>query len=156
MFDFRFDLMRRSNLPILLHYDDRASMASGVESRPVLLDSELVSAALSIPSRDLIKGALLKAPLRKAMAGSIPDSVLRRKDKLGFAVPEGKWMRGTFGVWLCARACDGLEAFRYSLSELIDVSSLSAPLSPGACSGTPVWLLASLGVWARRFGANER
>ncbi len=150
----RRNLMQRSNLPMLLHYDDRASMASGIESRPVLLDPELVATALSMTNCELVKDGWLKSPLRDAMSGSVPDLVLTRRDKLGFAVPETAWMSGHFGDWLCARALDGIEIFANCLADHVDIPSISARMTVSACRGTPVWFLASLGVWARKFGVQ--
>ena len=34
-----------------------------------------------------------KGILREAMAGIVPDPVRRRRDKLGFATPEARWLR---------------------------------------------------------------
>lgn len=80
-------------LPALLQVEDRASMYSGLESRVPLLDPEIMRLAVSIPPTIKFKGGKLKNVLREAVAPFIVPEVLRRKDKMGFPVPLGEWMR---------------------------------------------------------------
>jgi len=82
-----------TSLPPLLRYEDRNSMAFSVEARTPFLDYRLVERAQALPSADLIRGGWTKAILREAMRGIVPESVLWRRDKLGFATPEVRWLR---------------------------------------------------------------
>ncbi len=82
----------RTSLPALLRYEDRSSMAFSIEARTPFLDYRLVEAALSMPARQLIQGGRTKAVLRDAMAGVIPEVVRGRRDKLGFATPEQRFL----------------------------------------------------------------
>ena len=82
-----------TSLPALLRYEDRNSMAFAVEARTPYLDYRLVERAQAAPASDLIHDGWTKALLREAMAGVIPEAVRRRRDKLGFATPETRWLR---------------------------------------------------------------
>lgn len=72
---------------------DRASMANSLEVRVPLLDPEFASWACTIPSRLKLRNREGKYIFKKALEGSVPDSILYR-DKMGFAVPLAKWFRG--------------------------------------------------------------
>jgi asparagine synthase (glutamine-hydrolysing) len=144
-------LMEAGNLPMLLHYDDRAGMASSVESRPVLLDPDLVATALAIPADMKAAGGRLKGALRIAMHNELPPVVRDRKDKLGFPAPEGQWMAGAFGEFLVTRAKAGLELFSSSLAQVVDVDEIRTRLAQRYLQGTPIWFLASLGEWGIQF-----
>jgi asparagine synthase (glutamine-hydrolysing) len=81
------------SLPQLLRWEDRNSMSSSVESRVPFLTPEIVQFTLSLPDNYLIdQDGCTKAVFRKAMRGIVPDKILDRKDKIGFATPENKWM----------------------------------------------------------------
>ncbi|MCM2258737.1 MAG: asparagine synthase (glutamine-hydrolyzing) [Vicinamibacteria bacterium] len=82
----------RTSLPALLRYEDRSSMAFSIEARTPFLDYRLVEAALALPARRLIEAGRTKAILRDAMAGVIPETVRARRDKLGFATPEQRFL----------------------------------------------------------------
>lgn len=77
------------SLPRLLRYEDRNSMASGVESRVPFLTPKLVAFANRLPEDFLIApDGTSKSLFRAAMRGIVPDEILDRRDKVGFATPE--------------------------------------------------------------------
>jgi asparagine synthase (glutamine-hydrolysing) len=78
-------------LPALLRYEDRNSMAFGVESRLPFLDYRLVNFALSLRPDQLIKNGWTKRPVREGMKGILPERVRLRRTKLGFSVPDQEW-----------------------------------------------------------------
>lgn len=69
---------------------DRLGMQHGVELRAPFLDHDFANFALSIPSSFKIEGGEPKSILKKALAGTVPDSVLYRRKK-GFCVPLREW-----------------------------------------------------------------
>lgn len=81
-----------ASLPALLRYEDRSSMAFSIEARTPFLDYRLVERALALPASDLIRTGWTKAILREAVHGLVPDKVRFRRDKLGFATPEVRWL----------------------------------------------------------------
>jgi hypothetical protein len=82
---------------------------------------------------------------------ALPPAVRDRTGKLGFPTPEDLWLAGPFGDFLVARAREGVEMFESSFGLFIDVSEIQARLGARRLKGTPVWMLASLGEWGRRF-----
>jgi asparagine synthase (glutamine-hydrolysing) len=82
-----------SNLQMLLHWEDRNSMAHSIESRVPFLDHRLVEYSLSLQDQDKISDGMTKLVLRRAMNGILPDKIRDRVDKLGFATPEEVWVR---------------------------------------------------------------
>jgi asparagine synthase (glutamine-hydrolysing) len=71
---------------------DIASMAWSLECRCPFLDHELVEFAARLPASMKAGGRLGKRVLRRALAGRVPDPVLRRR-KMGFGVPIARWFR---------------------------------------------------------------
>ena len=67
-------------------------MAFSIESRPPLLDIELVEHVLALPPDAFINGGWMRAILRDAMKGVIPDEVRLRSKKIGFTTPEMRWL----------------------------------------------------------------
>jgi asparagine synthase (glutamine-hydrolysing) len=92
--DYCVALTRATNLPMLLRYEDRNSMAHGIEARVPFLDHRLVEFALKLGDAHKIVGGDTKRVLRRAMAPFLPESVASRRDKLGFATPEEIWFKG--------------------------------------------------------------
>jgi len=83
----------RSSLPMLLRFEDRNSMAHGVESRVPFLTPQIVEFVLSLPEEYLLNPhGIGKHVFREAMRGITPNSILDRKDKIGFVTPEQKWL----------------------------------------------------------------
>lgn len=82
-------------LPGLLRHADRNSMAFSIESRVPFLTIKQAEFLLSLPEHYLISdGGETKSVFRQAMRGIVPDEVLDRKDKIGFATPESDWLKG--------------------------------------------------------------
>jgi len=80
-------------LPALLRYEDRNSMAFGIEARVPFLDVPLVEFALGLPDRLKIDHGRRKVILQRAARGFVPESVLGRRDKIAFAAPQARWLR---------------------------------------------------------------
>jgi asparagine synthase (glutamine-hydrolysing) len=77
----------------LLTKTDRMSMAHSLEARVPFLDRVMVELARRIPSRLRLRGRQTKYLLRRAMAGRLPEAVLRQP-KLGFNLPLAGWLAG--------------------------------------------------------------
>lgn len=81
------------SLPALLRYGDRNSMIHSVESRVPFLSPALVEFVFSLDESLLLdaKGTT-KSVFRAAMRGLVPDAILDRRDKIGFATPQNRWL----------------------------------------------------------------
>jgi asparagine synthetase B (glutamine-hydrolysing) len=88
-----FDTLVRQ-LPSLLRYEDRSSMAFAIETRLPFLDYRLVEFAFSLPDTERLDGTTTKAIARRALGDRVPKSVLERRDKMGFETPTDLWFRG--------------------------------------------------------------
>ena len=74
----------QGNLPALLRFEDRNSMAHSIEARVPFLDHRLVEFAFQLPIEEKIRGVETKRVLREAMRGVIPETIRERRDKIGF------------------------------------------------------------------------
>ena len=94
----------RRGLPALLRHGDRNSMRFSVESRVPFLTTDMADFVFSLPERYLISElGETKSVFRAAMRGIVPDVVLDRRDKIGFATPEIQWLSslsGTVREWI--------------------------------------------------------
>jgi asparagine synthase (glutamine-hydrolysing) len=72
-------------------------MRFSVESRVPFLTKDLAEFVFSLPESYLIsnKGET-KCVFRSAMRGIVPDEILDRRDKIGFATPEFDWLKKGF------------------------------------------------------------
>jgi asparagine synthase (glutamine-hydrolysing) len=71
---------------------DRSTMAHGLEARVPLLDEQVASLAIGIPSGFKVRGREKKIVLRDAMRGRVPGEVLDGP-KRGFGVPFDRWLQ---------------------------------------------------------------
>jgi asparagine synthase (glutamine-hydrolysing) len=87
-----------TSLPHLLRYEDRNSMAFSIESRLPFLTPQIAEFLLGLPEEFIISlDGTSKAIFREAMRGIVPDPILDRRDKIGFATPERDWLRAMDG-----------------------------------------------------------
>ena len=77
----------------LLRYADRNSMSHSLEVRLPFLNPKLVNFVFSLPRSFLIHDAWSKFILRKAMESILPQEIVWRTDKVGFAAPQAEWMK---------------------------------------------------------------
>jgi asparagine synthase (glutamine-hydrolysing) len=88
----------------LLRHGDRNAMRWSVESRVPFLTVPLAEFLLSLPENYLLSDeGETKHVFRAAMRGIVPDAILDRKDKIGFATPEHAWfarLAPTIRQWL--------------------------------------------------------
>jgi|CXWL01.1.fsa_nt_gi asparagine synthase (glutamine-hydrolysing) len=85
-----------TSLPALLRYEDRNTMRFAVEARLPFLDFRLVDAGLRLSPSALFRNGWTKSILRDAVSDLLPASIVRRKEKLGFATPEARLLREAF------------------------------------------------------------
>jgi len=93
----------KSALPEYLRYEDRNSMANGIEARLPFLDYRLVLSALKINNSIKITNGVAKQPLRLFAKRSnyVSPAILERKDKTGFISPQHTYMFGPLFQDIC-------------------------------------------------------
>lgn len=79
-------------LPSLLKYEDRNSMAHSIEARVPFLDYRVIELMASLPDHMKIRQGQTKWLLRQALRDVLPPEVNQRRNKLGFATPEHRWL----------------------------------------------------------------
>jgi asparagine synthase (glutamine-hydrolysing) len=146
-------LLTRTNLPMLLRYEDRNSMAHSIESRVPFLTPALAELTSSFPEEYLIdRDGTTKAVFRRAMRGLVPDAILARRDKIGFATPEHDWMHALRPFVESTLASDGAARI-----PALRIDALRAEwrriLGRRPRRDFRVWRWVNLIEWARRTGA---
>ena len=143
-----------SNLAMLLHWEDRNSMAHSIEARVPFLDHPLVEFNLALGNDHKIVGGDTKRVLRRGMAKILPEAVRERRDKLGFATPEQIWFRGP----LRGLIEEGIEATLVRYPGLMNADGVRAlakdMLDGGRNVDFTLWRIVNLGIWGERFGVT--
>jgi asparagine synthase (glutamine-hydrolysing) len=147
-------MAQSSNLTMLLHWEDRNSMAHGIEARVPFLDHRLVEFSIALGDRHKIVHGDTKRVLRRAMAGVLPQSIVNRRDKLGFATPEQTWFRGPLRSALEAGVEDTLALF----PKLLNVENTRLLVRQMLEGVHPLdftaWRIVNVGIWGRVLGAT--
>lgn len=147
----RFLLTHATNLPMLLHWEDRNSMAHGIEARVPFLDHRLVDFCLSLDGDALFDGATTKAVLRDAMRDRLPPEITDRRDKLGFATPEAEWLRGPLRPAVEEGVAEAISRFPDMLDATATRAFCESRLKAGGPLDFTLWRIASAGLWGREF-----
>ena len=126
---------------------DRMSMAPSLEARVPLLDHVVVEFAVSLPSSLKMRDGVGKWLLRRAIQGTVPDSVLTRP-KQGFGVPLSRWFRREL-----SHRIDQLLSPSSTIYEFYDPARVRGIVTEHRAhrrdhSGT-IWRLMLLDLWLR-------
>lgn len=138
--------VEESSLPHLLRYEDRNSMAFGLEGRVPFLDYRLIQFSFETALPWCIHQGWTKWILRQAMDGLVPPEITWRKDKVAFATPQTSWL----GEWLQAEPDffgDGVFS-----NVFLDLGAAQAKLKLWLGSNgpvPPVWRWINLEQWLR-------
>jgi asparagine synthase (glutamine-hydrolysing) len=148
--EMSLELLSGAHLQMLLHWEDRNSMAHSLESRVPFLDYRLVEFVTGLPDHFKIRTGVTKSVLREGMKELVPASVLQRRDKMGFVTPEEVWAKEGGG-----------QAFRRQLVEAVAackgiIASDAAVILDHSFAGqkaydSAVWRIICLGAWMRLF-----
>ena len=149
--DMSCSQLSTASLPMLLHWEDRDSMAHSIEARVPFLDYRLVEFVLGLPDELKIADGTTKRVLREGMRGSLPERVRNRVDKMGFVTPEEVWLRE-----------QSTDRFRAALAAAIDASGgiirrdvmsrMEAMVTGREPFSFVPWRCISFGVWLNVFG----
>lgn len=113
--ELEFNDLTRDSIPMFLHYEDRMSMAWGIELRVPFVDHQLVELFARIPVADKMHDGWTKAILRDAVEPFMPHDICRRRDKKGFSMPQEKWLRGVMAGEVRERFSSGMIAEQLGL-----------------------------------------
>jgi asparagine synthase (glutamine-hydrolysing) len=148
-----WDQVTIGGLSALLRYEDRNSMAFGIEARVPFLDHRLVEAALLLPDRLKIGRGRRKIALAQAMRGVVPDTVLDRRDKIAFASPQDTWLRAVLPMIRTLARSPVSEELGYlrtgALAERAD------RFEAGSAAHSELWRIMMVEMWLRRLIRQE-
>jgi asparagine synthase (glutamine-hydrolysing) len=143
-----------STLQMLLHWEDRNSMAHSVEARVPFLDHRLVEFVLGLPDDYKLSGGTTKLVLREALRDVLPERVRMRVDKLGFVTPEEVWLRE-----------QRPDLFRKALRAAVDISGgmikddvltlLEQMIEGRQPFSHLIWRVISFGSWMKVFSLRS-
>jgi asparagine synthase (glutamine-hydrolysing) len=136
------------SLPQLLRFEDRNSMAFGIESRVPFCDSEFAAVVASIPTTQLITpDGQTKAPLRTAFRGLVPDEIIDRR-KVGFNAPDEAWLFA-LKPWIVRELEE--HAWRVPFLRMESVHAAMSGSSGHASDIRQFWRVVSTVLWASTF-----
>lgn len=136
--DLQLQEITRFQLPHLLKYEDKNSMAWSVEARLPFLDYRLLEYALTLDPSWKIREGWSKFIVRDALKGQLPDSILWRKNKFGFEAPPG---------WVSAQS----EAFHKEISQSAIIHKLTGGKALVIRDPVVLWRLFNIAAWERMY-----
>ena len=143
--------LQTHSLPALLHHEDRNSMAFSIEARLPFLDTRLMDCLWRWPAKLKLRDGISKYVMREAMKGLIPEKVRTRRDKMGFATPQDRWLRETLRPELESLFSSSAFAQR----EYWDTSRLQKAYKLYCAGeieiGTSIWRCVTLELWHQQF-----
>lgn len=134
-----------TNLPVLLRYEDRNSMAFHLEARVPFLDHRVVEFAFQSAADAHIRDGWSKAMLRHAMDRQLPETIQWRRDKEGYTTPHQRWLREL------APQIQTVFEGDVRTREFISDEALTALRSHDVGSLQGLWRLLNLELWLQAF-----
>jgi len=140
-----------SNLPLLLHWEDRNSMAFSIEARVPFLDYRLVEYLAGLPLDQKVRGGVTKYVLRRAIRGLVPEAIRCRMDKMGFVTPEEAWMKDELAPEILALFSSPEFSRRPYWDADRVLRNYQAFLDGKSAYSTEFWRIACAELWLRQF-----
>jgi asparagine synthase (glutamine-hydrolysing) len=138
----------------LLMKQDQMSMAASIESRVPFLDHHLVEFAAALPPRLKLRGFTTKWILREAVRTLLPQEILTRR-KMGFPVPFGLWMKGSWANVVRDVLLDRRTRERGLIEPRAVEALITAHTEGRQEGGDAIWSLLNLELWYRTFVDGE-
>lgn len=143
------------NVRLVLGLGDRNSMAHSVESRVPYFDRRVVELAFSLPDDFKIANGERKHILRDLAREMLPRSLTDRRDRMGYAAPTERFLRGPLRDW--ARALVGDTRFTSAVFHRARMLRFVDNFFAGKHRDAHgVWRLVSLALWQDTFDAELR
>lgn len=144
-----YHTLKENPLQALLRYGDRNAMGLSIENRAPFLAPPLVEFVYALPEDYIISvEGSKKAVFRRAMRGLVPDEVLDRQDKIGFATPAGTWLLA-LRPWV-ERQLPMIRALPCMDGVRVDERWAAVQRNPHAADAIRIWRWISLSLWAEQ------
>jgi asparagine synthase (glutamine-hydrolysing) len=148
--DTLYAQIMHNNLSMLLHWEDRDSMAHSIESRVPFLDYRLVEFIFSLPTEYKINAGISKRILRDGLDGILPDKIKNRMSKLGFATPEEVWVKQNHLLFR-DKLIDALEVCPTIFNRTQVLEIFDEIIAGKRAFGFWLWRIISFGTWFKLF-----
>lgn len=147
--------IRRYSVPYLTHYEDRQSMAHGVEVRLPYLDHRIIEFGLSLPTELKVSNGWTKSVMRTAFQEALPHQIIWRRDKQGFSNPQEEWLRGPLRPKLDALFRSDAAIYQYDLLDRKAMIGLWERFLAGdrTVAHRQIFAVWALEAWLDRFSA---
>jgi asparagine synthase (glutamine-hydrolysing) len=129
---------------------DRMSMAHSIETRAPLLDHKLIEFVETIPASLKLRGATSKYILKRAVAGLVPDEIIRRP-KRGFSVPLAHWFNHELREMLRDTLTDRTTRERGYFNQRAIQALIEEHARGRRDNSWKLWGLLTLELWFRAF-----
>lgn len=148
--------IRELFLPRLLKWDDRNFMAFSVEGRYPFLDHTLIELCLSFAPGVLYDRGWTKEPLRRGLEGLVPPEILRRRSKIGFETPQGRWLTGPLAPLVDTVIAGDSPAWQFTLPRAARQLARRVRQSSGTSleDHEALFRIVLLDRWLRRFALS--
>ena len=140
-----FDL--KTLLPALLHVEDRMSMAVSIESRVPILDYRIVELASKMPPSMKFAGGKTKAILIESVKNILPQTIINRKDKMGFPTPINNWLANDLKDY----ALDILTSSKAKNRAHLNINAIEQQINTSGKFSRDLWGALNLEMWYRTF-----
>jgi asparagine synthase (glutamine-hydrolysing) len=118
------------------------------------LDHRLVEFSIGLGDRHKLVGGDTKRVLRRAMRGILPETVRKRRDKLGFTTPEEAWFRGPLREAVHAGVAETLDRFPGLFDPKVVWTLVAEMLDGRRNIDFSLWRIINLGIWGRLFAVS--
>lgn len=145
IFDLQKTEIQEVQLSHLLKYADRNAMTFAIETRLPFLDHKLVEFALSVAPEYKIRNGWTKNIVREGMKGIIPEKIRKRRNKIGFEVPQEKLLKSLL-PGIKANFKNKIMAGNY-----INSNWFLNKIKNNDISGNAFWKALCLELWLRKF-----
>lgn len=137
-------------LRLLLHLEDRNSMAHAIEARVPFMDVKLVESCWQMPFEYKIRHGVSKAVLRDGVRKYLPESVYQRQNKMGFPAPEANWVQQN-ADWFRNELEEACQRFPYLLNQSDVMEGFNAYLEKPQTGEFLWWRIMCANRWAKLF-----
>ena len=134
----------------LLERGDRMMMAGSIEGRMPFMDTVLANVVARFPDEFLTGGKGGKTVLRAAMDKILPAEIVRR-NKVGFRVPVGEWLKGPYRDFMQDMLVSDTSSVARMLSGLTLRKLVTEHLGHRQNHERVLWSLVNLELFLRTF-----
>lgn len=145
-------LLQKTSIPHNLAWEDKNSMRWSVETRLPLLDYRLVEASQALSFDEMIGGGITKKYFRELLSDIVPNSILERRDKIGYEAPTSSIFQNPFFSKYCSDVfCSNLFHSRPFWDGKIIESKFIEHVDGKSDNGNLLWKVFSVEIWIRMF-----